>query len=61
MSVITIKYSRSLKEYRVPGFSKNRNKEEAEAYYTDDKDDALGTCQLMHGVKPELIKIRSVE
>lgn len=33
-------------EYRVPGTGKRI---EQEAYYTDDKTDAIGTARLMHG------------
>jgi len=43
-------------EYRVPGPEKT----EAQAYYTDDKEDAIATAKIIHGKKIE-IKIIKVE
>ena len=45
-------------EYRVPQIDDNR---EATSYYTDDKEDAIGTAKLMHKHFDQLeIKIRRV-
>jgi len=44
MKKVTIKKDAN-NEYRVPGIT-NR---EAEAYYTDDKEDAVNTAKAIHG------------
>lgn len=45
MAKITIRFNRDYNEYRVPGKVNN----EAQAYYTDDKEDAIDTAKLIHG------------
>lgn len=40
-------YLRQTGEYRVAHAGLTRDREEAGAYYTDDKEDALGTARLM--------------
>ena len=50
--VVTIR--RREGEYRVPG----PNKTEAQAYYTDDRQDAINTACLMHLCRPEQVKVR---
>jgi hypothetical protein len=44
---ITIKYDGE--EYRVPGVSTDKAQEERESYYTDDREDAIGTGHYLHG------------
>lgn len=53
--IVTIKKNVSYNEYRVPGKSGN----EASAYYTDDKDDAIATARAEHG-NDIIIKFKSV-
>lgn len=43
---ITIQYNRTVDEYRVPG---PKGKEETGAYYTDIREDAIGTAKAMYG------------
>lgn len=44
-------------EFRVPGISKR----EEEAYYTDSRDDAIGTARIIHGEKADIRIIRRKE
>lgn len=55
--IITITYDRWNDEYRVPGINSAR---EAEAYYTNDRDDALATAGHIHGHGLK-IKIKKVD
>ncbi len=52
---ITIKFDSEWGTYRVPG----PDKTEAQAYYADDKEDAIGTAKAMHG-EDVVIKFRRV-
>ena len=52
---VTIKYIRDYDEYRVPG----ANGKESTAYYTNDKQDALGTARLTYGPETSF-RFRSV-
>lgn len=54
---ITVKFNPDLDEYRVPGKNQKR---EAEAYYTNDRRDAVQTALLIHGTNIN-IKVRRVE
>lgn len=54
---ITIQYSRSWQEYRVPAGPQGLA--DASIYYTSDRQDALDTARKIHGSDAE-IKIRSV-
>jgi hypothetical protein len=43
--IVTIRYNRNLNEYKVPGIPNN----EANAYYTDDRKDAIDTAKSIYG------------
>jgi hypothetical protein len=45
MNKVNIKYSAEYGEYRVPG----PNNTEEQAYYTDDKQDAVDTAKVIYG------------
>ena len=54
---ITIAYDVSDKEYRVPA----PNDREAGAYYTNDRDDALGTARIIYADRgPVKFRIRRI-
>lgn len=55
LKVVILKNS-STQEYRVPGPKGT----EAQAYYTDDKDDAIGTAKDMYGTEDITITFRTV-